>query len=193
MFTFPTESRNLDKDNCTIEDKGGGIVLELCVQYEVIGVRGEDVILPCQFYHSNLNILKDLRLLVKNKGTKGNVVYNSSSNETREDFKGRIELVGNPSSGDGTVSIRHLRMGDQGVYLCRFEWTKSNGKKEGFSVGNRKTTNLQVDGKFTKNVSHYNHNMDDYRLYCKIMNNNNKNVYNVNMNSEYRYQRIVES
>jgi len=127
-------------------------------------VRGEDVILPFQFNHSNLNTFKDLHLLLfkdrrMRENPKHNVVYNSSSNQTREDFKGRIEPVGNPSSGDGTVRIRHLRMEDQGEYTCRFEWTKSNGEREGFTVRKWKTTNLQVDGKFTKNVSHYNHNM----------------------------------
>ena len=164
LFTFPTESRILDTDTCTIEDKRGGIVIELCVQREVIGVRGEDVILPFHFYHSELNTFKDLRLLLfKNKRVrekpKHNIVYNSSSNQTSEDFKGRIEPVGNPRSGDGTVRIRHLRMEDQGRYLCRFEWTKSNGKTDGFTVREGKETNLQVDGKFTKNVSHYNHNL----------------------------------
>uniref|UniRef100_A0A8C4R1B7 Ig-like domain-containing protein n=1 Tax=Eptatretus burgeri TaxID=7764 RepID=A0A8C4R1B7_EPTBU len=144
------ESGNLDTDTCTIESKYGGIVIKLCAQREVIGVRGEDVILPCQFNHSNLNILQDLHLLlVKNnwirENPKQNVVYNSSSNETSEDFKGRIEPEGNPSSGDGTVRIRHLRMADQGRYLCRFEWTKSNGVEDGFTVRKGKETNLQVD------------------------------------------------
>uniref|UniRef100_A0A8C4R596 Ig-like domain-containing protein n=1 Tax=Eptatretus burgeri TaxID=7764 RepID=A0A8C4R596_EPTBU len=170
-----TESRILDTDNCTIEKKDGGIKIELCAQREVIGVRGEDVILPCQFNHSYLNILEDLRLLLsKDKRTKGtpskqNVVYNSSSNEPREDFKERIEPVGNVSSGDGTVRISHLRMEDQGWYPCRFEWTKTNGKKDGFTVREEKETNLQVDvrPKILNISSEFVNSSNTWKLFCE--------------------------
>uniref|UniRef100_UPI00358EAD7C sialic acid-binding Ig-like lectin 15 n=1 Tax=Myxine glutinosa TaxID=7769 RepID=UPI00358EAD7C len=150
LGSVPTGQQIQNTNNCTMENKRG-ITLELCAQREVIGIRGEDVILPCRFHHSKQNTFKDLYLvLYKKKSRKGKkaqnvIIYNSSSNSPRDDFKGRIEPVGNPGEGDGSVRIRNLTMEDQGRYRCRFEWRKSNGPKDGFTTGKNKLTNLHID------------------------------------------------
>uniref|UniRef100_A0A8C4QDM5 Ig-like domain-containing protein n=1 Tax=Eptatretus burgeri TaxID=7764 RepID=A0A8C4QDM5_EPTBU len=150
LFVFPTGSQTKDTYNCTIEVKPAGIKIELCAQRNVIGFRGEDVVLPCLFECSKQNTLSNLHLLfVKDKlikeNPKLNLVYNSSSKYTSYDFKGRIEPVGNPSSGDGSLQIRDLRMEDERTYVCRFQWTNSDGREEGFESRHAKRPKLQVD------------------------------------------------
>uniref|UniRef100_UPI00358FB078 uncharacterized protein n=1 Tax=Myxine glutinosa TaxID=7769 RepID=UPI00358FB078 len=150
LVSVPTAQEIYATNNCTIVEKGGVVIFKFCAQREVIGIRGEEVILPCRFYHIKQNTFKDLYLvLYKNKGNrhnpKQNSVYNSSSNYTADDFKGRIEPAGNPGEGDGSVRIRNLTMEDQERYQFRFEWTKSNGKKDGCSIPESRRTNLQVD------------------------------------------------
>uniref|UniRef100_A0A8C4R7H9 Immunoglobulin V-set domain-containing protein n=1 Tax=Eptatretus burgeri TaxID=7764 RepID=A0A8C4R7H9_EPTBU len=96
--------------------------IELCAQRELIGLWGEDVILPCLFNHSERNTIKDVHLLLyKTKRSTENILYNSSSNYTHESFKGRVQSVGNPSEGDGSVRIRDLKMEDEGTFICRFD------------------------------------------------------------------------
>ena len=125
--------------------------MEICAQRNVIGVRGEDVVLPCLFKHGKQKTLKDLHLLfAKDEGMKKiiqqNLVYNSSSKYTSSDFKGRIEPVGNPSSGDGSLQIRNLRMEDERTYVCRFQWTNAEGREKGFETRHTKRPKLHVDG-----------------------------------------------
>uniref|UniRef100_A0A8C4QTV5 Ig-like domain-containing protein n=1 Tax=Eptatretus burgeri TaxID=7764 RepID=A0A8C4QTV5_EPTBU len=115
---FPPGSQSQDTDICTIIGTN-----KLCVQRDVIGVRGENVILPCWFNHREGNNIKNLSL-VWNKyyNYRHNIIFRSFTKYAHEQFKGRIQGVGNPSEGDGMVRIRDLKMEDEGTYVCRFEF-----------------------------------------------------------------------
>ena len=124
---------------------------EVCVQRDVIGVRGEDVILPCRFNHNEGNNITDLSFVwYKNYNYRYNFIFMSLTNDTHEGFKGRIQTVGNPSEGDGTVRIRDLKMEDEGTYMCVFwfyegtQWRTWNPVV--FSASEEKRTRLRVDG-----------------------------------------------
>ena len=121
---------------------------ELCVQRDVIGVRGEDVILPCRFNHNEVNKITNLRFVwYKYYNNKYNIIFRSSKKYTHERFKGRIQTVGNPSEGDGTVRIRDLKMEDEGTYMCGFWFTQEIALSlVGFNASEEKGTRLRVDG-----------------------------------------------
>ena len=121
---------------------------KLCVQRDVIGVRGEDVILPCRFNHNEGNKIKYLRLVWYKYYNDGfNITFMSFTKYTHERFKGRIQTVGNPSEGDGTVRIRDLKMEDEGTYMCGFWFTQGIALSlVGFNTSEEKGTRLRVDG-----------------------------------------------
>ena len=133
---------------CTIQEK-----MELCTSLEVKGVQGEDVIIPCRFRHNKGNYIKELSLVFKKyyNYRKQDVIFNSSSKDTDWRFKGRIQTVGNPSKGEGSVRIRDLKMEDEGTYGCRFEFYQSESQRwehVGFEPRSWKRTMVQVDGEF---------------------------------------------
>uniref|UniRef100_UPI0035901A09 uncharacterized protein n=1 Tax=Myxine glutinosa TaxID=7769 RepID=UPI0035901A09 len=105
--------------NCTMEG-----TKKLCVQREVMGVRGEDVILPCRFNHSKGNNITNLNLVLSKYFSSGHnvVIFNNFNNDTDGGFNGRIQTVGSLSEGDGSVRIRYLKIEDEGTYRCRFEF-----------------------------------------------------------------------
>ena len=121
---------------------------EVCVQRDVIGVRGEDVILPCRFNYNEGNNITDLSFVwYKNYNYRYNFIFMSLTNDTHEGFKGRIQTVGNPSEGDGTVRIRDLKMEDEGTYMCGFWFTQEIALSlVGFNASEEKGTRLRVDG-----------------------------------------------
>uniref|UniRef100_A0A8C4RB79 Ig-like domain-containing protein n=1 Tax=Eptatretus burgeri TaxID=7764 RepID=A0A8C4RB79_EPTBU len=131
-----------DTDICTSTK-----TMKLCVQREVIGLRGEDVILPCRFIHNEGNNIKELSLVWYKHGKK--LIFNSSTNDTHRGFKGRIQTVGNPSDGDGSVRIRYLKMEDEAMYKCQFEFDQSvKGRKchrTKFQAKKDNRTRLKVD------------------------------------------------
>uniref|UniRef100_A0A8C4R3S2 Ig-like domain-containing protein n=1 Tax=Eptatretus burgeri TaxID=7764 RepID=A0A8C4R3S2_EPTBU len=145
-----------DTNHCTIEEiKHDGILMELCVQREVIGVRSEDVTLPCWFHHNQANNVKRLSLILSRAyADESNVVIlDSATNFIGESFEGRIQIVGNPSEGEGTVRIRDLKMEDEGMYVCRFEFTilkmtwfsGDKWRPSGFQAKEGKRTELRID------------------------------------------------
>uniref|UniRef100_A0A8C4R7T8 Ig-like domain-containing protein n=1 Tax=Eptatretus burgeri TaxID=7764 RepID=A0A8C4R7T8_EPTBU len=114
--------------------------------------------------------ISDLHLLLfEIKSSYENLVYNSASNYTSDDFKGRIEPVGNPSEADGLLRIRNLTMEDRGTFRCRFEWRKSNGDKDGFSVREGKYAKLQVDvaPKILRIWKEFVNSSNSWRLFCE--------------------------
>uniref|UniRef100_A0A8C4NDJ5 Ig-like domain-containing protein n=1 Tax=Eptatretus burgeri TaxID=7764 RepID=A0A8C4NDJ5_EPTBU len=125
--------------------------IKLCVEREVIGVRGDDLILPCQLSHNEGNNIKDFIFIwYKFYSGKPNVIFKSSENVMRDSFKGRIQSLGNSNMGNGSVRIRDLKMEDQGMYKCRFEFYMWGGwfsrwNYDGFQAGTGKDTNVRVD------------------------------------------------
>ena len=124
---------------------------KLCVQHNVIGVQDEAVILPCMFNDNEGNNITDLSfVLYKYDNSRYKVIINSSTNDTDGEFKGRIQTVGNPSEGDGSVRIRDLKREDEGTYMCRFEFTERKGSwgwwSASFDAIYGKQTRLRVDG-----------------------------------------------
>ena len=124
---------------------------KLCVQRDVIGVRGEDVILPCRFNHNEGNNITIMSFVWdKYYNNRDTLIFKSSTKYTHERFKGRIQIVGNPSEGDGTVRIRDLKMEDEGTYKCgiwfykRTQWR--TWYRDGFYASEEKQTRLRVDG-----------------------------------------------
>uniref|UniRef100_UPI00358F39CA cell adhesion molecule 4-like n=1 Tax=Myxine glutinosa TaxID=7769 RepID=UPI00358F39CA len=140
------ESHIHDTYNCTMEG-----TKKLCVQREVMGVRGADVILPCRFNHSEGNNIKDLSLvLYKYYNSRYNFIFNSSTNDTDGGFHSRIQTVGILSGGDGSVRIRDLKMEDEGTYRCRFEFYElrswwSSWHHGALEARERKQTTVRVD------------------------------------------------
>uniref|UniRef100_UPI00358EDC66 sialic acid-binding Ig-like lectin 15 n=1 Tax=Myxine glutinosa TaxID=7769 RepID=UPI00358EDC66 len=135
------ESQTEETNICTSEG-----TKSLCVSQEVIGLRGEDATLPCLFTHeeeSDMIALHVLFYLLTSSNK--HYVYNSSSNYMDESFKGRIQPMGNASDGDGSVKIRDLKMEDEGIYICRFEWKTSMMTVDGFQARKGMQTQLRVD------------------------------------------------
>uniref|UniRef100_A0A8C4RAG0 Immunoglobulin domain-containing protein n=1 Tax=Eptatretus burgeri TaxID=7764 RepID=A0A8C4RAG0_EPTBU len=130
------KTQTRDTNVCTIKE-----MMELCVQREVIGVRGEDAILPCLFHHNEGNNTSELVFILY----KGNdFIYDSMSRS-----KGRIQTVGNPSEGDGTVRIIDLKMEDEGTYGCGFRFKKL-GDQEFTTIfmNKERRSELRVHGMF---------------------------------------------
>uniref|UniRef100_UPI00358F8726 sialic acid-binding Ig-like lectin 15 n=1 Tax=Myxine glutinosa TaxID=7769 RepID=UPI00358F8726 len=50
------------------------------------------------------------------------MIFKTSTNYTHRSFDGRIQSVGNPSEGDGSVRLRDLKMEDEGTYGCQVEF-----------------------------------------------------------------------
>ena len=121
---------------------------EVCVQRDVIGVRGEDVILPCRFNHNEGNKITNLNLVWYKDYN--HFLFMSFTKYTHKRSKGSIQTVGNPSEGDGTVRIRDLNMEDEATYGCWFSFSdRTQGRTrypDGFDASEEKRTRLRVDG-----------------------------------------------
>uniref|UniRef100_UPI00358E7B96 butyrophilin subfamily 1 member A1-like isoform X1 n=2 Tax=Myxine glutinosa TaxID=7769 RepID=UPI00358E7B96 len=126
---------------------------KLCIQRDVIGMRGEDVILPCRFYHNEGKKIKELSLVLfkYRKPSTKTLLFNSSSKYIHGSFNGRIQTLGSTSDGDGSVRIRDLKMEDEGMYMCWFQfyemvnWSKRKWRHAKFKAGRGYRTRLQVD------------------------------------------------
>ncbi|XP_029437669.1 paired immunoglobulin-like type 2 receptor beta isoform X2 [Rhinatrema bivittatum] len=98
----------------------------------VSAVLGGSVILPCSFsYPRAIEPVRDLRVYWRSDSFHGPVIYNPSEGFTRQDYAGRISLVGDPR-GQKTASIRisDLRERDSNWYFCRVGVRTNDGKTE---------------------------------------------------------------
>uniref|UniRef100_UPI00358E3396 uncharacterized protein isoform X3 n=1 Tax=Myxine glutinosa TaxID=7769 RepID=UPI00358E3396 len=145
---------NLDTENCTIEEKGTRR-LELCVEREVIGLRGGSATFPCSFtYQSNRWKIKNLTFVIfTHHSENGETImrYNYKGTiEKMKRFEGRVEKMEKPEQGLWSMKINNLRVEDENTYVCRFMFNESeygiNRGKSGFEPRNGKRTKLRVDG-----------------------------------------------
>uniref|UniRef100_A0A8C4QVM4 Ig-like domain-containing protein n=1 Tax=Eptatretus burgeri TaxID=7764 RepID=A0A8C4QVM4_EPTBU len=149
---------------------------KLCVQHNVIGVQGEAVILPCLFNHNERNNITDLSFILYKyyNNSRYNMIINSSTNDTDVGFKERIQTVGNPSEGDGSVRIRDLKKEDEGTYGCRCEFREwrswwSSWHRVGFEAREGKQTRLRVDvsPKILRIWKDFVNSSTSWRLFCE--------------------------
>uniref|UniRef100_A0A8C4QBZ8 Ig-like domain-containing protein n=1 Tax=Eptatretus burgeri TaxID=7764 RepID=A0A8C4QBZ8_EPTBU len=135
---------------CTTDKK-----MRLCMEPEVIGVRGGSATIPCWFtFESTTSRIKNryfvmLKHYYKNGDPK--VHYADNNIEKNDMFKGRLEKQENASRGYWSMKINNLHMEDEGTYVCRFNFDITNGsytKKTGFEARNSnkaKRTQLRVN------------------------------------------------
>uniref|UniRef100_UPI00358F7EF9 CD276 antigen-like isoform X2 n=1 Tax=Myxine glutinosa TaxID=7769 RepID=UPI00358F7EF9 len=159
-----SETQSRDTKFCTIQN-----TMKLCAPLEVKGVQGEDVIIPCRFSHNEGSNIKQLSLVFKKYHYNQYVIFRSSTNYTHSSFEGRIQTVGNPSEGDGSVRIRDLKMEDEGTYGCRFEFAKwysgwGPWYRVGFEQRSEKRTKVQIDGSHIHET--YNCTMEGTKKLC---------------------------
>uniref|UniRef100_UPI00358F8390 sialic acid-binding Ig-like lectin 15 isoform X2 n=1 Tax=Myxine glutinosa TaxID=7769 RepID=UPI00358F8390 len=150
---YCTGAGNLDTENCTIEEKGTRR-LELCVEREVIGLRGGSATFPCSFtYQSNRWKIKNLTFVIfTHHSENGETImrYNYKGTiEKMKRFEGRVEKMEKPEQGLWSMKINNLRVEDENTYVCRFMFNESeygiNRGKSGFEPRNGKRTKLRVD------------------------------------------------
>ncbi|XP_029435545.1 uncharacterized protein LOC115077396 [Rhinatrema bivittatum] len=98
----------------------------------VSAVLGGSVTLPCSFsYPRAIEPLQDLRVYWRSDSFHGPVIYNPSEGFTRQDYAGRISLVGDPrGQKTASIRIRDLRERDSNWYFCRVGVRTNDGKTE---------------------------------------------------------------
>uniref|UniRef100_UPI00358EA5B9 CD276 antigen homolog n=1 Tax=Myxine glutinosa TaxID=7769 RepID=UPI00358EA5B9 len=97
---------------------------KMCVRQLVIALQGETVTLPCQFTYDDALVIKERKLIISRHQTQqGDVIlYDSDTNYRKEEFKNRLQPIGDPKEGNGSVKISDLRLEDEGTYTFQFEY-----------------------------------------------------------------------
>uniref|UniRef100_UPI00358FBE6A uncharacterized protein n=1 Tax=Myxine glutinosa TaxID=7769 RepID=UPI00358FBE6A len=170
-------ARNLDTENCTIEEKGTKR-LELCVEREVIGLRGGSATFPCSFtYQSNKWKIKNLTFVIfthRSKNGKRITGYRDKGRiEKMKRFEGRVEKMEKPEQGLWSMKINNLRVEDENTYVCRFMYNESedggNWRISGFDARQKIRTKLRVDvqPKILDISKEFVHSSNSWRVICE--------------------------
>lgn len=94
------------------------------------GLKGSDVVLPCNFTHPNINYTGIIRVLweshfqcwvANNSNTKGNCSKEPGPNS-------RYSLAGDPRQHDLSLRVARLNFEDKGLYSCRVELVNISGQ-----------------------------------------------------------------
>ncbi|XP_075772328.1 sialic acid-binding Ig-like lectin 15 isoform X2 [Pelodiscus sinensis] len=103
----------------------------MCVPRQITGLRGESVVLPCNFTHPNPDYSGPIQV-IWNHGVFQCQVHNGSTGTDSSDNctagAGRYRLAGDPRRGDLSLSITGLRFDDNRTYRCRVELTDIPGQ-----------------------------------------------------------------
>ncbi|XP_053861400.1 paired immunoglobulin-like type 2 receptor alpha isoform X2 [Malaclemys terrapin pileata] len=93
---------------------------------------GGSVTLPCTFiYPEEIKPLQDLRVYWRRGGFYGEFIYNHTEGFTRQDYRDRIVLVGDPrGSRTASICINRLRESDASEYVCHIRVQRNNGTWE---------------------------------------------------------------
>ncbi|XP_030044085.1 uncharacterized protein LOC115458336 [Microcaecilia unicolor] len=93
---------------------------------------GKSIVLRCDFNCSQeIEPLEDAKVYWRINSSRGNFIYNHSEGFTRQDFRGRISLVGDPQSEKiASIRIRDLKIRDSNSYFCRVHLTGNDGRTE---------------------------------------------------------------
>ncbi|XP_038647553.1 coxsackievirus and adenovirus receptor homolog isoform X2 [Scyliorhinus canicula] len=99
-------------------------------QNKVNGSVGRSALLPCSFsfingQYTNFSWLKNNSLFIRETAVNSS---NSEVNVEDETNRNRIQLPGNPSSGNHSLLITHLRLEDFGMFRCE-AYSKSQSVK----------------------------------------------------------------
>uniref|UniRef100_UPI00358DE305 uncharacterized protein isoform X2 n=1 Tax=Myxine glutinosa TaxID=7769 RepID=UPI00358DE305 len=149
-FLLHVGAKSLDTANCTTS-----ATTRLCMEPEVIGIRGASATIPCWFtFESRTWRITNRKFFILKQYYKSGdlrVHYADNNIEKNEMFKGRLEKRENPTRGYWSMKINDLHMEDEGTYVCRFSFHMTNGSytnKSGFEASKRKKTyrtQLQVN------------------------------------------------
>ncbi|GCC16395.1 hypothetical protein chiPu_0022424 [Chiloscyllium punctatum] len=95
------------------------IAQRIVVADSVTGIAGERLDLPCLFIHDETSLrVVQATWLKRREGTDENIaVYNPQLGMSYPTMSGRV-LFHNATSGNCTLTIHPLELGDQGVYSC---------------------------------------------------------------------------
>uniref|UniRef100_A0A8C4Q2G2 Ig-like domain-containing protein n=1 Tax=Eptatretus burgeri TaxID=7764 RepID=A0A8C4Q2G2_EPTBU len=169
-----TEYQAQEANNCAILG-----AKTLCVQSEVIGLWREAVNLTCQFNNLlNYNMRNLSVVWFRSYGESHTVVvYNSTTEYIHEEFRGRLNSQGDPSQGDGSLTVSELKMEDEGTYICVFEFFESSWlhwwrslETAKFMIFEGNPTQLRVDvrPKILRVWKEFMKSSNSWRLFCKV-------------------------
>ncbi|XP_075774310.1 sialic acid-binding Ig-like lectin 15 [Pelodiscus sinensis] len=117
-------------NGCSTGKGWTGAGWSMCVPPRITGLRGESVVLPCNFTHPHPDYSGPIRV-IWHPGVFQCLVHNGSARTNSSDNctagAGRYRLAGDPRRGDLSLNITGLHFNDSRTYRCRVELTDKPG------------------------------------------------------------------